>query len=270
MKTTTTNPSRLTRHPRVAMMLMTTVLAVACGGGGGNSDDGNATPPSTLASDCSSPVLTSVGTTFRFDYARFGASTGSSSTVGSVKRLTTFEGQADVTEVEVDNTDESQPAGQPAVRQSTNLLSYLRRAANADTLYGSVLTVVAGADQGTVVRTVFSPPFVDERFTLAAGQRLTFTIAATVTTTLPSGREQVNTTSEATTVTFVGQEQVTVPAGAFRSCRFEVSVGSAARPITIWYHVGTGAILKLNSPVGTSGTLTSELQSTSRLNGNPL
>jgi hypothetical protein len=195
MKTTTTNPSRLTRHPRVAMMLMTTVLAVACGGGGGNSDDGNATPPSTLASDCSSPVLTSVGTTFRFDYARFGASTGSSSTVGSVKRLTTFEGQADVTEVEVDNTDESQPAGQPAVRQSTNLLSYLRRAANADTLYGSVLTVVAGADQGTVVRTVFSPPFVDERFTLAAGQRLTFTIAATVTTTLPSGREQVNTTS---------------------------------------------------------------------------
>lgn len=265
-----TKRSQVKHKTRAAAVVAAAFLAAACGGGGGSSNDGNTTPPSNLASDCSSPVLTSVGTTFRFDYARSGASTGSSSTVGSVKRLTTFEGQADVAEVEADIAEESQSAGQPAVRQSTNLLSYVRRTANADTLFGSVLTVVTGADQGTVVRTVFSPPFADQRFTLTAGQRLTFTIAATVTTRLPSGQEQVNTNSEASTVTFIGQEQVTVPAGTFRSCRFDVSIGSAARPNSIWYHVGTGALLKLNSPVGTSGTLTSELQATSRLNGNPL
>jgi hypothetical protein len=264
VKATTTNRSRFTR---LATMMMATVLAAACGGGGDDSDDAST---SVLASDCRSSVLTTVGTTFRFDYAYSGAATGGVSTVGRVTRLTAFEGQTDATEVDTDTSEDFQITGRAATRQNTNTLSYARQTADADTLYGSVLTFISSADQGTVVRTVFSPPLVDRRFTLTAGQRTTLATSATATATLPSGRQQVNQLSETGTVTFTGQEQITVPAGAFRSCRFEVSLAGATRPSVIWYQVGTGVVLKLTSAIDTNSTLTSELQATSRLNGNPL
>ena len=249
--------------------LALSALLSACGGGGGGNGGGDAAP-AALSSDCSSPVLTQVGTTFQFDYVYSGSFTGGNSSLGSVKRLTTFEGQTDVVEVETDTTNEFQSTGQPAVSEGTKLLSYARRTGNIDTLYGSIATITAGFNQGTVVRTVFSPPFVDERFSLSAGQRQTFTVAGTETSTPPSGLEQVTPVSQSVTVAFIGQEQITVPAGTFLSCRFEISVAGTARPNVIWYHVGNGVVLKRSDPVGTTGTLTSELQATSRLNGSPL
>jgi hypothetical protein len=269
MKATTTSRSRAARKTRGVAVMTAAVLAAACGGGGGGDDsDGAAT--SVLASECRSSMLTTVGTTFRFDYAYSGAATGGISTVGSVTRLAAFEGQTDATEVDADTSEDFQLTGRAAARQSTNMLSYARQTTDADIVYGSVLTFTSGADQGAVVRTVFSPPLVDRRFTLSAGQSTTVTTTATATATLPSGQQQVNQLSETATVTFTGQEQITVPAGSFRSCRFDVSLAGAAQPNVIWFQVGSGVVLKIISAIDANSTLTSELQATSRLNGNPL
>jgi hypothetical protein len=269
MRSTTTTQSRATRTARWAPAMTAALLAAACGGGGGGGDSGGPAT-SVLASDCRSTVLTTVGTTFRFDYAYSGAGTGGVSTVGSVARLTAFEGQTDAAEVNANMSEDFQATGQAATHQDKNTLSYERQTADADVIYGSELTFNSGADQGTIVRSVFSPPLVDRRFTLTAGQSTTFTTSATATVTLPSGRQEVKQLSETATVTFNGQEQVTVGAGSFRACRFEVGLVSATRPSFIWYQLGTGVVLKLASAVNASSTLTSELQATSRLNGKPL
>jgi hypothetical protein len=271
MKTTTTNRSRLARHPRMATVMAAAALVAACGGGGGDSEGAPATPPaSTIASDCRSSVLTTVGATFRFDYVYSGAATGGTSSVGTVTRLTAFEGQTDATEVDADVSEDFQFTGQAATRQSRKTLSYVRQTADADIIYGSVLTFTSGVDQGVVVRTVFTPPLVDRRFTLAAGQQTPVTTSATATATLPSGQQRVDQISESASVRFTGKEQITVPAGTFNSCRFEINLAGAARPSVYWYQVGSGVVLKITNAVDASRTLTSELQATSRLNGNPL
>jgi hypothetical protein len=249
----------------MATVMTAAFLVVACGG-----DDGNSAAPSILASDCRSSALTTVGTTFRFDYVYSGAATGGTSSVGTVTRLTAFEGQADATEVDTDTSEDFQLTGQVATRQSTNTLSYVRQTADADIIYGSVLTFVSGADQGTVVRTVFTPPLVDRRFTLPAGQQTTVATSATATATLPSGRQLVSQLSESATVRFIGKEQITVPAGTFDSCRFEITLAGAARPSIYWYQAGSGVVLKISNALDVSRTLTSELLASSRLNGNPL
>jgi hypothetical protein len=273
MKTTAAKRYRFVRPPRgIAAMAAALLLLAACGGGGGGSgDDGDDPAAGVLASDCRSSVLTTVGTTFRFDYAYSGAAAGGVSNVGTVTRLATFEGQTDATEVDSDMSEDFQLTGQAAVRQITNTLGYVRQTADADVLYGSVVTFASGADQGTVVRTVFTPPLLDRRFTLAAGQRTTTTTTGTATATLPSGRQEINQLSQTVTVTFTGKEQITVPAGTFDSCRFEINLTGTAQPSVIWYQVGTGVALKSTTAIGAnSSTLTSELLATSRLNGNPL
>ena len=131
----------------------------------------------------------------------------------------------------------------------------------AATRYGGVVTaagVVAGLSYSSVVTGVFTPPSVDLTYTLTPGQTVTQTdtVVQTQVDTINGVVDAPATTTETTitTITFVGIEQITVPAGTFSACKYVESIQGVAGTTTQWNHVGTGAPLR--STVSSSGITT--------------
>lgn len=172
--------------------------------------------------------------------------------------FTTFEGHQAMESV-TKMSNESLSEGR-TVRYDSETRHYFRRTGEAEvTEYGSVSPTqasplgVPGFTSSS--RTVYSPPFANRSGALAVGEALTQSRQGTVITVsqLPGmpaseGRMPVNIT---TTTTFVGVETVTVPAGTFTACRFQIVV-PGAEPSTTWQHRGSGAGLKFQGPLGTS------------------
>jgi hypothetical protein len=182
-----------------------------------------------------------------------GTSTTETRNVG----LTTFEGHEAMESV-TRMTNESVFEGR-TVRSESETRYYSRRTGEAElTEYGSVSPSQASPLSPNVTsssRTVYNPPFVNRIGALAQGESLTQTKFATVHTVtqipgLPASEGRMPMTIT-TTTTFVGVETVTVPAGTFTACKFQLSVPGTA-PSTTWQHRGTGAGLKFEGPLGTS------------------
>ncbi len=130
------------------------------------------------------------------------------------------------------------------------------------TFFGAVtrvVTPVAGFSLTNDSRTVYSPPWVDRRFTLNAGQTLTQTYTGTTTATVGGfpgvpGTSTTTTTTTTQHVRFVGLESVTVPAGTFNACKFEdTDPATPANMTTTWPAVNHGSMVKTvgTSPSGT-------------------
>jgi hypothetical protein len=101
-------------------------------------------------------------------------------------------------------------------------------------MYGSLVEITSPL-AGTI-KSVFTPPSRDKRYTLNAGQSYTQTYSSTTTTTFTGLPAPImNTSSITETVTYLGRETVTVAAGTFDACKFDqggaitwISAGSSS------------------------------------------
>lgn len=258
---------RRSLQPTTALTIALAV--VGCGGGGGNGGSGGGSAvgiaPTGAASDCFNPALARVGTTYRWDWRIIGAATGTSSFNATVARTTTFEGTAGLAETDATVTQSVQAGGSTFTSTSTTL-DYAQVSGTTLTQYGQVTTVTA--PQASSTRSVWSPPRADTRAALALGASVTVAWAATDTITPASAPPQ--TTAFTNHITYRGQESVTVPAGTYVACRFEILENPGNSLRIEWVQVGTGAPLKTTASPGSANESSFELLGTSRLNGNPL
>jgi hypothetical protein len=127
--------------------------------------------------------------------------------------------------------------------------------------YGTVATVpVPGGTFET--KQVFTPAARDKRFTLNPGETTVYSQTYTTTITPPGTTE---TTTANPTVTYEGQESVTVPAGTYTACKFSQTFSGSTT--TTWIIKGSGVMAKSTDA---SSNVTLQLQGTSRLNGSPI
>jgi hypothetical protein len=208
-----------------------------------------------------------------WDYA--GAITGTQSVESKLLGLTMFEGNSAYEYQATTKGTNTVVAGN--VTQTVDTLGkyYTRRTGATEfTVYGAVLTAqnsFGGFAFSTEFKTVYAPPYVDAQYGLALGQSLTQSYTGKVTTTtggiLGAPPTVTNTSAVSSTVIkFAAIENVTVPAGTFKACRFESS--STAEPTSIsirWLVVGKGAQVKSQSPDGSTISARSY-----KINGTPL
>ena len=130
------------------------------------------------------------------------------------------------------------------------------------TVFGAVVTanqVVFGFSVAVTLKSVYTPPFVDRRYGLSVGQSITQTQTQVATTTtggiLGTPPTVTSTTQTASTTSkFVAIENITVPAGTYRACRFEESASATPTSIsTSWVIFGRGLLVRSEAP-GASGT----------------
>jgi hypothetical protein len=139
------------------------------------------------------------------------------------------------------------------------------------TLDGSdILTFGATGESTTPVATsskiVYTPAFRDKRYTLAAGDSVTQTYSVTTTSTITGLPAPVTQTTSLTDyVRYLGRETVTVPAGTFDTCKFEISGGALN-----WLSAGSTPGIGVKSTSGTgANTVTTELK-LGTVNGSPI
>jgi len=206
------------------------------------------------------------GTQLEVAYSYSGHTTGTHTMNTTVGGLTTFEGyQAR----EVITLVSGSHAG---MSSNSTTRSYSSRTGDAEvTYYGSISTyssTMEGVTYNSTVRTVMSPPYVDAQYSLAVGASVTSTHSgsSTTTTSMTGAPDQIYASpfTSSMTTKYVGQESVTVPAGTFNTCKFEVTTPGSTDVSTSWFVVGPGIHVKSTYPGQT-------MEATSvRLNGAPL
>jgi hypothetical protein len=166
---------------------------------------------------------------------------------------------------------EGQNASEWATNQVVNYPSFgtFTTASRSYSALDGLVTVTFGSivDLTTPVsgtsKSVFTPPFLNRRYTLAPGESTTSTSTMVTTTTLTGMPPTTQTTSHTQTDRYLGQESVTVPAGTFNACKFETANQ------TTWEAVGRGVMVKSISLDSSGGTTTMQLTAGS-INGTPI
>lgn len=216
--------------------------------------------PAAAASECFNPAQFAAGTTYQLDYTVSGAVTGTSSTTGNIGANTTYNGTSNL--IPITQTVVTNYTAPTAVNATVNMTAYMQVDGLDILSYATVATVSVPFVGNMETKQVFSPAARDKRFTLNAGESTVF--AQTYTTTVTPPGTTSNTTASPT-VTYVGQESVTVPAGTFTACKFNQTFEGSTS--TTWIIKGSGVMAKSTD---LSSNTTLQLQSTSRLNGSPL
>ena len=209
------------------------------GGGGGGGGTGGSGP----ASACLNPAAYTSPSNVHLDYGVSGAFTGSSvsDTVSALNVI--FEGQ---TATEFRSTQTTSYTGQPTILSSSSSYAKLE---NLDVVtYGSTSDITTPLT-GTV-KSVFSPPSRDKRYSLGVGESATQTYNITSTSTFTGLPTITQTTLQTETVKYLGHETVTVPAGTFDTCKFEQGNGSS----TVWIAAGSAAGVAAKSSSTSQGT----------------
>jgi hypothetical protein len=93
-------------------------------------------------------------------------------------------------------------------------------------------------------RVIITPARRDPRFALAQGERATHNYSVAITFDPPTAGLS-ETYDEEEEVVFVGQESVTVPAGTFMSCRFDLKFHTLGPNRTEWIAVNSGLLVKV-------------------------
>ncbi len=191
------------------------------------------------------------GTSMRVAYTFSGTVTGSQMATTIVGGMTTFEGQA-VRETVLTTSGSNSSQGVTAA-VNTSHRTYFKRSGDTLVAYGSVATAggsASGASFTTTLRTVFSPVYVDPHSTLQVGQSVTTIQSGKLYSTV-SGVPGTSETAFSNTVVakFAGQESVTVPAGTYKACKFELSTTAWGSTTVMTHYViaGSGVLIKMES-----------------------
>lgn len=246
--------------PLLALALMGTL--VACGG---NSSSGSVDPDEGVvdpvdpsepvepvepgpgagarpgaAQDCLNALLYTTSATVSLEYAVSGPLSGTSVFEHTITPAATFEGQATS---KAQGTETKNFTGQELA--VTDVQNFIQMDGLALNELGRITdTFMLGANINT--RTVTQPVYRDLRFTLAPGasDEMTFDRVTVISGPfVPITRVR---TTETRRVTYAGHETVTVPAGTFEACRFDISVTIRGErgTLTDWIAIGSGVMVK--------------------------
>jgi outer membrane lipoprotein-sorting protein len=238
-------------------------------GGGGGGGSGNGCYDLALAD--------TQGTHIEVGYQYSGTVTGTQNVDTVVGAMTTFQGQsARETTVVTSGTNFAQGFQVDGTFTGKN---YSKRTGDAEvTQYGSTFsgtgTAPAFGTSATLNFTsVFNPAFVDQQYSLAIGQTFNAsqTIATTGSVSVAGFTQPVNSTAtQSYAITYVGQEQVSVPAGTYNACKLQTTTtaGADVSTQTSWLIVGKGIPVKTTT---TAGGITQTIEATSvKLNGSAI
>lgn len=182
-------------------------------------------------------------------YTYTGTITGTQTVTSVVGGIGTFEG-VQARETAATTTGSNTIAGTTVALNTENKYYFNRTGDSELTQYGGVTTAtssVAGFNILTTIKSVFSPPWVSRQFTLGLGESLTETLNSVITTTISGFGAPVVTPSNfsyTSTTKYVGRETITVPAGTYSTCKFEVTSGSPSTLTTNWSIVGNGLLVQ--------------------------
>lgn len=179
----------------------------------------------------------------------------------TVGGTTTFEGNSAV--LYTAKTTGTNTVGGQTLAVDTSSNNYSKRTGTGEvTNYGSVITAtqaIFGFNVSTETKVVWSPPWKDLRYGMAVGDTIVQTYSGSTTITTGGfggapGSTTTNITPVSNTVKFVGIETVTVPAGTYRTCKFqEWATATPAQVTTSWLLLGKGLLAK-SEAVTTEGT----------------
>ena len=207
------------------------------------------------------------------DYTITGAATGSTRRNMTVSGGKTFNSQSGLIEFFQDQTTTyTAPATLAAAGTiPTQSRFYFSENGSVETEFGGTVTTsatVAGISISTNTTVTYNPAITDRRFTLAVGGTSTWSTTLTSTSVTNFGSTPATNTTENTTVTYVGQESITIPAGTFTACKFSVVTSGGTQ--TEWFGKGNGAPLQFTSKASDGTATLLSLTAASRLNGAPL
>jgi hypothetical protein len=206
---------------RVLLPVAASTLALGlCACGGGSPDT------SGEAAECFNPHLFVVGTSYEVDYQLSG------NLGGTRTRAVSVQPGAEPGDVFV--VTDTTAAYNPPVPGGTTA----SRTRELKTIQGvDILTKQVFQSQSPFtleMPTVYQPPLRDKRYALAPGGEFAF---------VRSIVQAAGVSSYGTTVRYVGQESVTVPAGTFTACKFEERFDDGSMLAT-WIIKGTGVLAK--------------------------
>ncbi len=226
-------------------------------------------PPGTgagAASDCFNPVLLQQGTTYRWDWQ---SSDGSVqfSTEGRINGPGSFAGQSGL--IETERTVLVSKAGATSFNARVWEYDKLETTPQGPVLlrYGSTARVEAPI-VGMRTTMVLDPANRVRDFALAVNESYTLNEVRQTTLEFPGLPTQTSTLREAQTITYRGQESVTVPAGTYMACKFEWTNG--ARQSAGWTAKGSGLPLVITGDDGAGNPVTLYIKSSSHINGQPI
>ncbi|MEM1110280.1 MAG: hypothetical protein AAGI11_00110 [Pseudomonadota bacterium] len=142
----------------------------------------------------------------------------------------------------------------------------------ASSFVRNIGSIAEASAQGiTITTTTTFEPFSETRFDLSPGQSYEdrYTAVSEIESpAFPPGFGQSIRTNVRETRTYIGRERITVPAGSYNTCKFELQsrAGGSTDTITTWVIVGNGVLAKEEASDGT----VLELLPGSRLNGSSI
>lgn len=226
-------------------------------------------PSAGSAGDCFNLVYATEGTTWKLDYQISGAATGSSSSESVVKPRTSFAGTNNLIEIaQTITTSYSAPPTLAAAGTVTATNSIFEDVDGTDFIfYGSRQTATAAGATITTTN-VISPPVRDRQYSLGLNE--SFTVTQNTTTSISGLGVPVpdQNTAITYTITYRGQESITVPAGTFNTCKFERSDANGTS--TNWIAKTSGTPVRSLSADGNGVQTVLELLASSRVNGAPV
>jgi hypothetical protein len=205
-------------------------------------------------------LLDTQGTHMVVNYAYSGTLTGNELVDTTVGGLTVFENsQARATTVVTTGSH-------GGVGVNTTTTYYGSRSGDTFVQFG--FTSVGGGSAGgfnftSNIRAAYSPPFVDKQYSLAVGGSVSATQTGSLSTDIsfPGAPLPIpDTVTEdvihnAITTTYVGQESVSVPAGTYNACKYQVTTNGDSA--TNWVIAGKGILVKTTTTAGLTVQATS-------------
>jgi len=210
-----------------------------------------------------------------------GSFVGTRTTDSTVGAMTTFQGyptrEVDIT---VTSTTQAGATATTAIKTYSNVIGDGEVTSYGSTSRNTALSQSSGWTIVSTIDTAWIPPFVDRQYRLATGQSVAQTQTWTGVYTVsysgsgaPGPSTSTNTTTLRTITTYVGRETITVPAGTYETCKYEVitpgTSSTAGSPYllgsiqTSWTIVGTGIQVQSTSSSPASTTPGSAFQATS-------
>lgn len=249
------------------------------GGGTGNTgntgntgDTGNTggtgdTTTTGRASECFNPALRAPGTTYRWDLQ--GSSRGFTATIsnqGTIHAGGSFAGHTGLLKDERVSTVTAQGVH---LVQNVEDFSSVREDADGPVILQYGLTAESDT-QGMRMshQVVISPPAEVREFTLRPGQSYQYSESSTITMTAAGIQIPTTTDIVTHTVTYEGQETVTVPAGTFTACKFHLQMPDGEGHT--YYAKGSGLPLVIMGVDDEGHPMRLEMLSSSHINGMPI
>lgn len=142
--------------------------------------------------------------------------------------------------------------------------------------YGSTVHMSMDMGAGTMstdAETVYSPAGEQRRFTLQPGESDTYRVTgrSSARTTVAGHTSRTEAAvDESSTTTYLGQKTVTVAAGTFKACHYEIRYSGDATPWEEYRAVGSGLPLVMVGEDEDGGRVRFEMQGDSHVNGIPV